>query len=65
MRQLMVRHVPEQRPTPTVAPVMHCVVETGSSVLRSASVPGRSRARGPAEAGGRDGAARRGTYSTS
>jgi hypothetical protein len=31
MRQLMVRHVPEHRPTPTVAPVMHCVVEMGSS----------------------------------
>lgn len=31
MRQLTVRQVPEQRPTPTVAPVMHCVVETGSS----------------------------------
>ncbi len=34
MRQLMVRQVPEQRPTPTVAPVMHCVVETGRAVGR-------------------------------
>lgn len=30
MRQLMVRQVPEQRPTPTVAPVIHWVVEIGS-----------------------------------
>ena len=28
----MVLQVPEQKPTPTVAPVMHCVVEIGSSV---------------------------------
>jgi hypothetical protein len=28
--QLIVRQSPLQRPTPTVAPVMHCVVETGS-----------------------------------
>ena len=31
MRQLMVLQVPLQRPTPTVAPVIHWVVETGSS----------------------------------
>lgn len=34
MRQLIERQVPEQRPTPTVAPVMHWVVETGSSAER-------------------------------
>ena len=28
--QLTARHVPLQRPTPTVAPVMHIEVETGS-----------------------------------
>lgn len=33
MRQLMAFHVPEQKPTPTVAPVMHCVVEMGSPSL--------------------------------
>src|SRR5687768_4889040 len=32
MRQLIDLQVPEQRPTPTVAPVIHWVVETGSSV---------------------------------
>jgi hypothetical protein len=34
MRQLIDLHVPEQRPTPTVAPVMHWVVETGSSMKK-------------------------------
>lgn len=33
MRQLIVRQVPLHRPTPTVAPVMHCVVLTGSASL--------------------------------
>jgi hypothetical protein len=31
MRQLMVLHVPAVSPTPTVAPEIHWVVETGSS----------------------------------
>lgn len=33
MRQLIVLQVPLHRPTPTVAPVMHCVVLTGSASL--------------------------------
>ena len=31
--QLIARHVPEHNPTPTVAPVMHCVVLIGSDNL--------------------------------
>lgn len=33
MRQLILLHVPLQKPTPTVAPHMHWVVETGSLSL--------------------------------
>jgi hypothetical protein len=29
--QLIARHVPEHKPTPTVAPVMHCVVLIGNA----------------------------------
>ena len=35
MPQLIALSVPLQRETPTMAPVMHCVVETGISWCRS------------------------------